>query len=474
MPNVVYYNQCKNIEKIMNELSQILNIDRKELSSIETKLRTIVIGARNHTLEDMLDKYFTMLENEMANMIVEKFTPGFQFGIKNKYFTFIGYHGKFNGNINSSDIDESTYFSFDSISKILTSIVTMLMIRDGKFSFDTLIKDINPEYKLDASIEDVLKFTANIKTERRIEGLSTFEAIELLKKCQDLIEMKQKGFYEYNDIGYIILRNAIEGFLEKVDIVLSLIDPNNLTYKNNDFIGKITGGRLGYEYLTPDLKGRGIDFPGHTGLYGNIMGLLNFFEKTSREGILSNNELELLLKQPYTNPIVHKETDEVVYKNGRILYTGKLAGYYTIPKNIPVGEQYDYMINYDFSKFRTPNIRSSCGTCGAYTLNDTLGNLGAYTAGLLTNPYSAVQNVGYPNDVYTNSQNTIEGTNILVNEKGIVLGHYKKLMKYRSILGEYGILLNLITEYYKLTNPSINLEEKRTPYVRKLTKPSNH
>ena len=84
MPNVVYYNKCKNIKKIMNELSQILNIDRKELSSIETKLRTIVIGARNHTLEDMLDKYFTMLENEMVDMIVEKFTPGFQFGIKNK------------------------------------------------------------------------------------------------------------------------------------------------------------------------------------------------------------------------------------------------------------------------------------------------------------------------------------------------------------------------------------------------------
>ena len=194
MPDTVYYIKCKNIKKVMNDLSIALNIDRKELSSIESKLKTIILGAKNHTLEDMLEKYFNMLENEMTNMIVEKFTPGFQFGIKNKHISVIGFYGKFNGRNDSKDIEYNTYFSFDSISKILTSIITMLLIRDGKFTFDTLIKDINPEFSLDASIKDIMHFTSNIKTDKRLEGLSRDETIELLKKCRDLVKQKQRRF----------------------------------------------------------------------------------------------------------------------------------------------------------------------------------------------------------------------------------------------------------------------------------------
>lgn len=474
MPDTVYYIKCKNIKKVMNDLSIALNIDRKELSSIESKLKTIILGANNHTLEDMLEKYFNMLKNEMTNMIVEKFTPGFQFGIKNKHISVIGFYGKFNGREDSKDIEYNTYFSFDSISKILTSIITMLLIRDGKFTFDTLIKDINPEFSLDASIKDIMHFTSNIKTDKRLEGLSRDETIELLKKCRDLVELKQPNFYQYTDIGHMILRCAMPGFMEKIDTVLNLIDPFNLTYENTEYIGRVTGGRLGNEHFTPDLKGRCISFPGHTGLYGNIRGLLNFFEKVSRDSILTNEELELLLKQPYENPIIYNSLGEPVYKNQRILCTGKLAGFYIKPNNIPSGEEYDYMLSCDFPKLTTSQVRSSTGTSGSYALNDNLGSLGCYTAGILTNPYSCVEDVRYPNDIYTKSQNPIKGFNINVDERGVVLGHYKKLEKYRAILAEYGILLNLITEYYKNIDSSSLEVIRHSTYVRKLTNPSNN
>ena len=461
MPDTVYYIKCKNIEKVMNDLSIALNIDRKELSNIESKLKTIILGANNHTLEDMLEKYFNMLKNEMTNMIVEKFTPGFQFGIKNKHISVIGFYGKFNGREDSKDIEYNTYFSFDSISKILTSIITMLLIRDGKFTFDTLIKDI-------------MHFTSNIKTDKRLEGLSREETIELLKKCRDLVELKQPNFYQYTDIGHMILRCAMPGFMEKIDTVLNLIDPFNLTYKNTEYIGRVTGGRLGNEHFTPDLKGRCISFPGHTGLYGNMRGLLNFFEKVSRDGILTNKELELLLKQPYENPIIYDSSGKPACINQRILCTGKLAGFYTKPNNIPSGEEYDYMLSCDFPKLTTSLVRSSTGTSGSYALNDDLGSLGCYTAGILTNPYSCVEDVRYPNDIYTKSQNQIKGFNINVDERGVVLGHYKKLEKYRAILAEYGILLNLITEYYKNIDSSSLEVIGHTSYARKLTNPSKN
>lgn len=463
----------RNIKKLIKDLSIVLNTDIDTLSFLEEKLDFIISNNKSNTLEELLETYFSLLESEMVTLIERRLTPAFQFGIKNKYFTFIGYHGKFRATTNSKDIDESTYFSFDSISKVITSIITMMMIRDGKVSFDSTINSFNPEFNMDASIESILKFTAMIQTDKRIDNLSREETIEILKNVKENIleKSKYKNYYQYNDLGFMILRLSINDFISRLDIVLNLIDSNNLTYNNIDNRDLITGGKLNFEHITPDSKGRGILFPGHTGLYGNIEGLLNLFSKIFySDTILSKEELDLLLSQPYPDPITYTKLGNVATsKNGSPLYMAKVAGIYRKPNNI-VSPNFDKISSCDFSNFTTDNAKASAGTCGSWVMGDDLsynGLFGSYVGGILTNPYSYVKE-----GTYKGTNNAILNTNLTVNDKGVILGYSSKLNPYKNIIAKYGILLELLTKYIKNTYKEEDLDNKHITYIRKLKNPN--
>lgn len=465
-------NERRNIKNLIKNLSIVLNTDIDTLSFLEEKLNFIILNNKSNTLEELLENYFSLLESEMVTLIERRLTPAFQFGIKNKYFTFIGYHGKFKAVAGSKEIDENTYFSFDSISKIVTSIITMMMIRDGGVRFDSSVNSFNSDFNMDATIESILKFTAMIQTDQRIDNLAKEETIEILKKVKEnvLEKSKYKNYYQYNDLGYMILRLSIEDFLERLDILLKLIDTNNLTYNNIDNKDLITGGKLNFEHITPDTKGRGILFPGHTGLYGNIEGLLNLFSKIFYSDIiLSKKELELLLRQPYHDPTTYTKLGNVATsKNGSPLYMAKVAGIYRKPDNID-NPNYDKLASCDFSNLTTNNAKASAGTCGSWVMGDDLtynNQFGSYVGGILTNPYSYVKE-----GTYTGTNNIILNTNLTFNEKGVILGYSSKLNPYKNIIAKYGILLELLTEYIKNTYREENINDKHITYIRKLKNP---
>lgn len=454
-------NEKKLIKLLIKDLSDILQVDVKELAVIEERIDKIILLNKGKSLEVFLNAYYSSLENEMITLFDKKITPAIEFGIKNDYFTFIGYGGSYNGDFNSKEIDENTYFSFDSISKILVSVIVMLWLRDGNFTFDSSINSYNPEFMMDASIEDILKFTALIRTDKRIDNLSKAETIEILKRCKEDIKEKEcyKNFYQYNDIGYMILRLSMPDFLERLDELVDVIDKDNVTYKNIDNINNITGGKLGEEYITPDTKGRDILFPGHTGLYGNLRGLLNLFKDIFYTNkILTNEEKELLLRQPYIDPIVYdKDGNQVVGKNNSLQYMAKVAGVYRKPLGI-ISTNYNKLASCDLANLTTDKALASAGTCGSWVMGDELSyhnKFGTYIGGILTNPYSYV-NIGE----YPDKQNIIPNTGLIVNPKGIILGYQAKLNPYKELIAEYGILLELLTEYIKNTDIDFNLEKK--------------
>ena len=329
-------------------------------------------------------------------------------------------------------------FSFDSVSKILTSIIAA---KEPK----TTISQLNKDFNLNTNIQDILNFTAMIRTDRRIDNLSPEDTIKILKNVKEDLEEKklQKNFYQYNDIGYMILRLSIDNFILKLDNLLNLIDDKNLTYKNFENKSLITGGKLEEEFLTPDRKGRKIIFPGHTGLYGNITGLLNLFENfIENDKILSKEEKEELFKQPYTDPKVYtKEGNIQTGKNGSPQYMAKIAGIYRKPNGITAPD-YSKMASCDISDISTDNAKASTGTSGAWTVYDNIENFGSYVGGLLTNPYSYVKK-----DFYENSRNEIPNTNLTVNQNGVILGYQTKLNYYKDLITKYGLLLELLTKY---------------------------
>lgn len=440
------------ISGLSNELKNYLHAtNNTNFQKIENKFYNIMKNTKDGSIEDILNTFIDSLIEEMQPLLDENLTPGLQFGIKNDYFDIKAFGGNYNGQKNK-EITENTMFSFDSISKLLTSSIVMQEVNNKNISLDTPINEYNNDFALNSSFESILKFTALIRTNKRIDNLSKEETIDILKKCKENLEEKAqyKNFYEYNDIGYMILRLSIHDFLDKLNNLLNLIDEQNLTYLNLENNNNITGGKLEEEHLTPDRKGREIPFPGHTGIYGNITGLLNLFYKLLyTNDILNEDSREQLLKQPYQDPRVYNKDGSQIIRNNKAYYTAKIAGLYRKPKGIH-DDGYSKMTSCDMSELTTNTAKTSTGTCGAWTVTDSIDKFGTYVGGILTNPYSFVEKGIYPND-----RNNIPNTELQVNRNGVILGYQGKLNKYKEIITEYALILNLITEYIKLNDNKI-------------------
>ena len=432
----------KQIDILLKQLEKELYIpNTQELKPI---LLDIIKNNKDSSPEELISTLLDLLIKEIKPILDTNLTPGIQFGIKTNHFLLESYGG---------NVTQETFFSFDSISKIITAIITMYNIRNNNFTLNTTINNYNKDYNLNATIESILKFTAHIRTEKRIENLSKDETISILKKCKENIEEKQKykNFYEYNDIGYMILRQIIPNFIQELEQLLQQIDNQNLTYINNT--PNITGGTKNNEHITPDKKGREIIFPGHTGLYGNITGLLNLFDKLTHTNIiLTEQEKELLWKQPYTDPYIYDKENNKTQK-----YMAKIAGIYRLPKGITTPS--DKLKILDIPNNTTSQAKASTGTCGSWTISDN-NIFGPYTSAILTNPYSYVKDIPYPNNT-----NIIPNTPLEVNKKGVIISYSEKLNKYKKILTNYSLLLELLTEYIKLTPNSLNSYHKLTKKI---------
>ena len=222
------------INNLIEELNKSLNQETINLENIKKEFYQIIINCKDNSIEELLYYFLNSLINKITPLLTNNITPGLQVGIKNKYFNITAYGGRYNKDPNSKPIDENTFFSFDSISKLITSTIIMQDLKNKKLNLNTPLKEYNPNFNLNTSIESILKFTANLKTNTRIDNLPPQETIKILKQCQEnLIEKeKYKNFYEYSDIGYMILRLSINNFLTKLDNLLQIIDNQNLTYKN--------------------------------------------------------------------------------------------------------------------------------------------------------------------------------------------------------------------------------------------------
>lgn len=431
-------NYINNLIDIMNK-----NLYKPLSPTIKENLINIIRENKDKNIEEILNIFINNLSNEINTIITNNLTLGTQIGIKNKYFELELYGGEYLEKGIKKEINENTLFSIDSISKVFTSITTINSIRNTNINLNTPINQINKEYNLDTAIESILKFTSCIRTSKRIDNLSSYETIKLLKECKEILEIKNnyQNYFEYNDIGYMILRQTIPNFLNTLDNILK---NTNITYNNKT--NNITGGKINEENITPDKKGRDIIYPGHTGLYSNILNLINFFETLiTKELLLTKEEKELLWKQPYHYPYSYnKLTKEQKCIN-------KIAGIYKVPNNMSY--QYDKLKIFDTPNSTTNNSISSAGTCGSWIMHDNLkiNNLfDYYTTGILTNPYSYVENKQYENEI-----NDLNNTELKVSNKGKIIHYSRQLNPYKEILTNYSLLLELLTEYLKKIDNNI-------------------
>lgn len=435
----------KLLNRIAHDLEKRL---RMPMDEVKRRLNFLLLHNKDASIEDFLKDYDQLFVQDFQTFLDKNLAPSMQFGIQNEYFSFVHQIQK-EGYAYSLD----TMYSFDSISKLALACVVMLEKRKGNLDLNNTVHEINSDFACDASIKSILDFSAMLQTEKRIDNLSKDETIQILKECKEnlLEKKKRKNYYQYNDIGYMILRLAIPHFIEHLDALLTKIDKENLTIYNEKNKERITGGKQGEEYVTPDRKGRGIFFPGHTGLYGNIQGLLSFvYQLFCTENILSFEERQMMLQQPYMNPIVYnKDGYQQIGKNGSLQYMCKVSGVYRKPLGV-YDDTFSKMAACDMSSCTTDFGIATTGTCGSWGVTDILttkNKFGPYAGGILTNPYAYVKKDFYPND-----SNVVPNTNLIVNKNGVINGYSGKLNPYKDMISNYGLLLVLLTEYFKQTD----------------------
>ena len=145
-----------NSEKIYIKI--LINIINKYLyypipPITEEKIKNIVIENKDKDIEDYLNTLTDQLIQEISPILKNNTTPGLQLEIKNPHFQIEAHGGYYISNNNIKSINSETKFSLDSISKVLTSIITMQFIKDNNLNLNTTINEINNNYKLDSSIK---------------------------------------------------------------------------------------------------------------------------------------------------------------------------------------------------------------------------------------------------------------------------------------------------------------------------------
>lgn len=425
------------LEKLMQN-----NFKKKNLNELFLVFEKIVKENKDKMLEDILLELADCLQRETEQIFNENITPGVQIGLKNKAFEIILYGGYLTSDLDK-EITTETFFSLDSISKLMTSTIVASQIQKHEFNWNTPVNSINNDFSLEVSPEEILHFTASLHTSKRLENLSKEETIGILKDLKEDLTNKTANFYEYNDIGYMILRLALPNFLENLDMLLGQIDKTNNTYMSELCSLNTTGGKKNSEWITQDAKGRDIIFPGHTGLYSNVEGIMNlFYEILFTEKYLTLKTKQRLFASPYT-----KRMSLFSNKNKEQKILTKVAGVYMTPKHMT--SDYDKLKYCDLSNLTTCKSFASAGTSGCWVMGDNLNTsnfFGTYTGGILSNPYSYIENKVYEQGF------PIANCNLSVTKNGKIINYPRLLNPYKNIIAKYGIILELLTAYYKPNN----------------------
>lgn len=127
------------------------------------------------------------------------------------------YGGKTNYDESGKYIDEKTIFDVGSITKLYTFLLTHKLMERGYFYRTDKVKDLDSKYQLDDyEIEDILKMSGELRTQRRVTDGKTYkEGMEILRTVY--IENKNRSINIYSDIGFIILSDLIKEIVSKRD-----------------------------------------------------------------------------------------------------------------------------------------------------------------------------------------------------------------------------------------------------------------
>ena len=287
-----------NLEKLMYDfvddyIKKGTFASKEELLSVVNEMKDIINNNKDKTPEEIIDIIIKKPLEELEVIRQKYLTPGYANSIKIDNINVKLYGG--NINYLGEPMPENALFDIASMTKFYTIALAYCLIKEGVFSYNDKIKELDPRFVNmgDLTVGEVLSFGALFMTPGRIDDGKTIE--EAKDKLFNM-EVKEKGAYNYNDMGMMLIKEVMENvtgedYAELMDRFIlkpfglkdtHLIVPQNkftlLTGSPNAIYGKVN-----------DPKALAVGgYSGHAGMWASSDDITKFMKDVYHNGIVPN------------------------------------------------------------------------------------------------------------------------------------------------------------------------------------------
>lgn len=268
-----------NLEKLFDEFideikSEGTYASNEELREATKDILDIIHNNKDASLEELVELVIKDNINLLEDIRRKYSIPGYTVGVN---------VGRFNikmtgGNIDGSGrkLPDDALFDIASITKFFSQIILYNLIKEGYLSFDDKIIDLVPDFVNvgDITVGDISEFTVKFQTDGRLDEKNTYdEAYDTLHK----VNVVEKGTYNYNDIGMMILKEVMErvsgkSYEELIDLYIvkkyGLTDTHIIVPDNK--ISRVTGSPNASIGKVNDPSAIALGgFSGHAGIFSS-------------------------------------------------------------------------------------------------------------------------------------------------------------------------------------------------------------
>ena len=287
-----------NFDKLFEEFIDEIQGEGTYASSDEVRIATkemldVIKNNKDATPDELVELIIKDNLEQIENIKKKYNIPGYivNINIDNINVKFMGGNIDYNGRKMSDD----ALFDLASITKFYTQVVLYNLINEGYFSFDDKIKELDPRFINlgNITIRDISEFNVKFQTDGRLDSKSSFDDVYNTLYNVNVVD---KGSYNYNDIGMMIIKEIMEsvtGLSYEELIYKYIVSKYGLSNTHitipKDKIINATGSANAQIGMVNDPNAIALgSFSGHAGVFASNDDLIKL-GKAFREDLIPNN-----------------------------------------------------------------------------------------------------------------------------------------------------------------------------------------
>ena len=313
-----------NYDKLFEEfISEIKNEDTyaslDDIRMATKEMLDIIKNNKDATPEEFIELIIKDNLEQIEKIKKNYNIPGYivNINVDNINVKFMGGDIDYNGRKMSDD----ALFDLASITKFYTQVILYNLIKEGYLSFDDKVKNLDSRFANvgDLTIRDLSEFNVKFQTDGRLDSKASYE--EAYSTLYN-VNVTDKGSYNYNDIGMMIIKEVMESV-------------TGLSYE--ELINKYIVNKydLSNTYVTiPDDK-----IINATGSANSHIGKVNDPSAialggfSGHAGIFSSNDDLIKLGKAFREELIPQDMKMRAYTPGASDYRGIMGNTYTSHQN---------------------------------------------------------------------------------------------------------------------------------------------